>query len=37
MPAVFTHKPPPDFTLPTVLATVAPEAAPDALRKEDER
>jgi Kef-type K+ transport system membrane component KefB len=32
MPALFTRKPPPDFTLPTVLPTVVPEAAP----KDDE-
>jgi Kef-type K+ transport system membrane component KefB len=29
LPAVFTRKPPPDFTLPTVLPTVAPEPVPD--------
>jgi Kef-type K+ transport system membrane component KefB len=32
MPALFTHKPPPDFTLPTVLPTVMPE-----MQAEDER
>jgi len=25
LPALFTHKPPPDFTLPTVLPTFVPE------------
>jgi Kef-type K+ transport system membrane component KefB len=29
LPAVFTRKPPPDFTLPTVLPTVAPEPVPE--------
>jgi hypothetical protein len=28
MPAIFTHKPPPDFTLPTLIPTVVAQPAP---------
>jgi len=33
MPAVFTRRAPPDFTLPTVLPTVVPDAAPEQTKK----